>query len=327
MRQRAKLTCLGLLVLAVFGFSLLLGRYPGPYVSLPGDWGDPLLRDILITLRLPRVLCAFVLGMVLSAAGLVFQMIFRNPLVDSGFLGVSAGAAFGASFGIMILGGSVLAVQGSAALCACMGLGASYAIARRIHMGDWVLRLVLSGIAVSAICTAGTGVLKYLADPLKQLPDMTFWMLGGLWGISWADLPQILPVALPAMLIIYLMRWRLNLLALRDETTFSLTTRPELERLIMLVAAVLATAAVVSKAGQIMWVGLIVPHISRRIFGADAQRALPGAIMLGGFFVLICDDVARTVLSGEMPLGVLTSFTGASVFIFLLMRGTFRGLA
>lgn len=308
------------LVILALVLSFLMGRYPAPYFTNPADLsGDGLLWRVLVNLRLPRLLSAFLLGMVLSASGMVFQMIFRNPLVDSGFLGVSSGAAFGASLAIVSLGGAVHVVQGSAAFFACLGLGASYFIARRIRFGGWVLRLVLSGIAVSAIYTSGTGALKYLADPIRQLPDITFWMLGGLWGITWVDMLHMLPVVVPSIILIYCMRWRLNLLSMRDETAFSLTARPGQERLILLLAAVVSTAVVVAKAGQISWVGLIVPHVSRRLFGSDAQLALPGALLIGGFFVLLCDDVARTVLTGEIPLGILTSFIGAALFLGLLM--------
>jgi iron complex transport system permease protein len=145
-------------------------------------------------------------------------------------------------------------------------------------------------------------------------------MLGGLWGITWTDVLQILPVIMPSLVILYLLRWRLNLLSLRDETAFSLGVRPGRERLVLLVAAAIATAAAVSKAGQIAWVGLIVPHIARRLVGSDAQRALPASILLGGVFVLLCDDLARTALSGEIPLGILTSFFGTVLFIILLVR-------
>ncbi len=305
------------LVVLSLGLSFLLGRYPYPYFTRLADLsGDELLWNILLNLRLPRVLGAFLLGMVLSASGRVFQMLFRNPLVESGFLGVSQGAAFGASLAIVALGG--------AAFFACIGLAASYFLATRIHYGGWVLRLVLSGIAVSALYTSGTGVLKYLADPIRQLPDITFWMLGGLWGITWLDLVQVLPVVVPSLVVIYLMRWRLNLLSMRDEIAFSLSAQPGRERLILLLAAVVSTAAVVAKAGQIAWVGLIVPHIARRLVGSDAQQALPAALLIGGFFVLICDDIARTVLSGEIPLGILTSFIGAGLFLALLTTQTFK---
>jgi iron complex transport system permease protein len=310
----------GLLLLGL-ALSLLLGRYPAPYVTTPRTLAEnELARSVVLNLRLPRILAAALLGLVLGASGTTFQLIFRNPLVDSGFLGVSQGAAFGASFAIVFLGGSAVLVQGSAALFAFLGLAASYFMARRLRFGDWVLRLVMAGIGVSAFYASGTGVVKYLADPLKQLPDITFWLLGGLWAITWQDVLHILPVVVPSLIVLYLMRWRLNLLSMRDETAFSLGAVPGRERLLMLVAAVAATAAVVSKAGQIGWVGLIVPHIARRGVGADAQRSLPGAMLIGGLFVLLCDDLARTVLTGEIPLGILTSLIGALVFFSLLLR-------
>jgi iron complex transport system permease protein len=203
---------------------------------------------------------------------------------------------------------------------AFLGLAASYMLARRIRLGDWVLRLVMAGIAVSALYSAATGGIKYLADPNRHLPDIIFWMLGGLWAITWKDVLQILPVIVPCLVVLYLLRWRLNLLSLRDETAFSLGVAPGRERLILLVAAVASTAAAVSKAGQIAWVGLIVPHIARRIVGSDSQRALPASMLLGGVFVLLCDDLARTALSGEIPLGILTSFIGTALFLVLLLR-------
>ena len=314
----------GVLLLSLAG-SLFLGRYPGPYITPISDLAtNDLARSVVLNLRLPRILAAFLLGMVLSASGAVFQMIFRNPLVDAGMLGVAPGAGFGASLAIVMLGGRAAAVQGCAAFFAFVGLAASALLARRIRLGDWVLRLVLAGIAVSALFTSGAGVLKYLADPLRQLPEITFWLLGGLWGITWPDVLQILPVVIPCLTILYLMRWRLNLLAMDDETAFSLVSAAGRERLVMLITAVAATAVAVSKAGQIGWVGLIVPHMTRRVVGADAQRMLPGAMLFGGCFVLLCDDVARTLLAGEIPLGILTSFVGAALFLVLLMRADFK---
>jgi len=165
------------------------------------------------------------------------------------------------------------------------------------------------------------GVLKYLADPLRQLPDITFWLLGGLWATTWPDLAQIAPVCLVCLAVLHLMRWRLNLLSLRDETAFSLGSSPTRERTVLLIAAVVSTAAVVAKAGIVGWVGLIVPHVARRALGTDAQRSLPGSMLLGGLFVLLCDDLARTALAGEIPLGIITSFAGAATFSALMLRG------
>ncbi len=320
-RRRSRFATLAIVCVAAVALSLLLGRYPQPYVTWPGDlFREPLLQRIVLNLRLPRVIAAFCMGMVLSAAGASLQMVFRNPLVDSGFLGVSAGASFGASLAIVAFGGTAVAVQGCAALFALGGLLGSYLLSQRFRFGDWVLRLVLAGVAVSALYSSGTGILKYLADPLRELPDITFWLLGGLWGITWKDLQQILPLIVPCLVVLWLVRWRLNLLSLRDETAFSLGATAFRERIIILLAAVVSTAAIVSKAGLVGWIGLIVPHIARRWLGADAQDALPGAMLLGGLFALFSDNISRVLLSGEIPLGIITSLFGAAFFIIMLLR-------
>jgi len=310
-----------ILTMALVIGSIFFGRFPSPYMtSLSDILEDDLVYRIITDIRIPRIIMAFVTGMVLAASGTAFQMIFRNPLVDAGFLGVSGGAAFGASLGIVLLGGSVAAIQGAAALFAVSGLALSWAIATKIRFGDWVLRLILSGIAVSAMFASGTGLLKYLADPLRELPELTFWLLGGLWGINWTDTVQVMIICLPCLLILFLFRWRLNLLAMQEETIFSLVANASWERILLLLTAVIATSAVVCKAGQIGWVGLIIPHIGRRLTGSDAQKTLPCSLMLGGFFLLFCDNISRTLLSGEIPLGILTSFIGAGLFLVLLMN-------
>lgn len=281
-------------------------------------WEDELARRLVLNLRLPRILAACLLGAALSAAGMVFQMVFRNPLVSPGFLGVSQGAGFGAAVAIIFFGSASLLVEGFAILFAFLGLGASYFFASRIRFGDWVLRLVLAGIAVSALFSAGLGVLKYLADPLQELPSIVFWLLGGLWGVTWPELLRVLPMMIVSLVVLYLMRWRLNLLSMSDEAAFSLGASLTRERVLILTAAVAATAASVALAGIVGWVGLIVPHIARRIVGVNARYALPAAMLIGALFVLICDNVARTLLAGEIPLGIVTSLFGAVLFIVLL---------
>ena len=280
---------------------------------------DEMAGRLVWGLRLPRILAAVMLGMSLSAAGLAFQMLFGNPLVEPGFLGVSPGAAFGACLGIVFLGGQAMLVQLLAALFAFLGLGFSYFLAKKARFGGWVLRLVLAGIAVSAIFSAGVGALKYVADPLSQLPEMTFWLLGGLSSVTWAQVRIIAPVVVVALVVMHAMRWRLNILALDEATAFSLGAAPGIERAILLAAAVAATASVVSIAGMVGWVGLIVPHIARRVFGADAKRSLPASALLGGAFALVCDDISRTAAAGEIPLGILTSLIGAIIFTLILL--------
>ncbi len=313
----------GLIVIAIL--ALLTGRYPAPgFISPAQIAGDEMAARLLFNLRLPRLLTGMLLGMSLGAAGMVFQMLFGNPLVEPGFLGVSQGAAFGAAACIVFLGGSAVAVQAFAVLFALVGLVLSYTLARRIRYGGWVLRLVLAGITVSALFSAAVGLLKYLADPLSQLPEITFWLLGSLSAVTWPKFLSIMPIVLASLLVLFLFRWRINVLSLGDETAFSLGTAPRRERLMLLGVAVLATAAVISIAGIVSWVGLIVPHFSRRLFGSDGRLALPGAILLGGIFSVFCDALSRSLLPGEIPLGILTALFGAIAFLALMTTQQFR---
>jgi iron complex transport system permease protein len=319
-RPERLLVRLTILLVGIFILSLFLGRYPSPgFTSVSILANDELAQRLVWELRLPRLLTALLLGVSLSAAGEVFQMILANPLVEPGFLGVSQGAAFGAALSIIFLSTSPWAIQIMAALFGFLGLTFSYFLAHRIRMGRWILRLVLAGIAVSALFSSGVGVLKYLADPLSELQEITYWLLGGLWSITWAQLRAILPVVLPSLWVMHRMRWRLNLLSLRDEISFSLGLKPERERALLLVAAVAATASIVSVSGMVGWIGLIMPHLSRRLFGANARFAMPGSMLIGGIFAILCDDLARTLMVGEIPLGILTSLIGAIFFISLML--------
>ena len=308
-------------LLLVAGFSIFIGRFPAPGWMPPTRLlEDPLAQQLVLNLRLPRILAAIFLGAALSGAGAVMQMLFRNPLVEPGFLGVSQGAAFGAGIAILFLGGSTLALQGCAAGFAFLGLLVSYTLARRLRYGGWILRLVLAGIAVSALFSSGLGLLKCMADPLRQLPELTFWLMGGLWAAGWSDVAHMLPVVVPALVIVWLMRWRVSLLSLSDETAFSLGVSAGRERALLLVAAVAATTSIISIAGVVGWIGLLVPHVARRMVGTDARQSIPASMTLGALFCLLCDDLARTLTAGEIPLGIFTSLFGAALFLTLMIR-------
>jgi iron complex transport system permease protein len=318
-KQKCTFWILGILLLATLALSILVGRYPEPFwmpIGLLQE--EALARQLVLSLRLPRLCLGLLLGISLAATGAMMQMLFRNPLVEPGFLGVSQGAAFGAALSILWMGPSSLAMHPMAIVFALVGLLASYLLAHRLRFGGWVLRLVLAGIIVSALFSAGTGILKYMADPLTQLPEITFWLLGGLWSATWRDVLHVLPFALPGLAILYLLRWRLNLLSLDEETAWSLGTTPARERMLMLLGGVAATASLTAVAGIVGWIGLIVPHLSRRILGADARYNLPGSMLIGGLFMLLCDDLARSLLPGEIPLGVVTSLLGATTFMLLM---------
>lgn len=302
--------------------SALLGRYPAAgFLPVDNLLHDDLAQRLILTIRLPRIIAAILLGMSLAAAGTVFQMIFSNPLVEPGFLGVSPGAAFGAILCIVIGVVNPALVQVGALFFALAGLGVSYLLARAIKFGGWILRLVLAGIAVSAFFSAGIGLLKLTADPISELPEITFWLLGGLWSVAWTDVAYIVPPIFIGLLIVFIFRWKVNILSLESRVAHSLGSAPDRERLGLLFAATLATAAAVSVSGLVGWAGLMIPHAARRLFGTDARRSLPASMLLGAIFMLLCDNVARTVVPAEIPLGILTSILGAGVFLFLMTTG------
>ncbi|MBN2048778.1 MAG: iron ABC transporter permease [Anaerolineaceae bacterium] len=323
---RAKLWICVFLLLLVFGGSLFLGRYPKPgFISIPRLVSDPIAQSLVWNIRLPRVITAMLLGMGLAGAGLVFQMIFANPLIEPGFLGVSQGAAFGAAFSIIFLNNHFAFVQSSSIFFGLLGLFLSFFFARLIKINTWTVRLILSGIMVSAFFSSGIGILKSIADPMSQLPEITFWLLGGLWSITWPRLLSVLLPVLIGLVIIYLMRWRLNVLSLKDRIAYSIGINTKMERNLLLTAGVLAIASLTSISGIVSWVGLMIPHIARRVFGADAREALPASLILGGIFVILCDDIGRTISAGEIPLGIITALFGAIFFLILMLQGKTAG--
>lgn len=318
---RRRLIAVGAMLLVSIVLSMLIGRYPSPGIANPFRYAsDPMLGNIIINVRLPRILLAVFGGASLAAAGFTFQMLFANPLVEPGFLGVSQGAAFGAAAAISLFGFSAAVVQVSATVFGLLALAASYTLARRFRFGGWILRLVLSGIAVGAIFSAGLSIIKLVADPTTSLQDITFWMMGGLWNSTWNTAATVIPVMAVALLVLFALRWHVNLLSLDDRTAHSIGIAVTREKSIILFIATVATTAIISVAGLIGWVGLIIPHLARRIFGSDARFALPGSMLVGALFLLVCDTVGRSLLSSEIPLGVLTSIIGAVMFIVILTR-------
>ncbi|MDO9088312.1 MAG: iron ABC transporter permease [Anaerolineaceae bacterium] len=324
-KQHQKIFLLLILLLVMMAASIFIGRYPKPFwMPIHVLIEDDMAQRLVWLLRLPRILTAALLGATLAVCGTVLQMIFRNPIVEPGFLGVSQGAAFGAAVAILWLGGGRLTVELSASLFALLGLAGSFILARTIKFGGWVLRLILSGIVVSALFSSGLGVLKYLADPLTQLQEITFWLLGGLWSVTWKDLLYVAPVVLIGLLVVYLMRWRLNVLALGQDTAFSLGAETNRERLVLLIAAVSATAVLTALSGIVGWIGLIVPQITRQLFGPSGQFTVPGSMLIGAIFGVVCDNLARTLLAGEIPLGILTSLIGALLFVVIINRSRIK---
>lgn len=318
MSRRAAIAWAVTLLVAVSALALLFGRYPRPgFIDPRSIAGDQLAQRVVLLVRLPRVIGALLLGAALGASGAALQFVFANPLVDAGFLGVSQGASFGAALS-MVLGGGSLALFGSSFGFSLLALALTVSMSARIRFGGAVLRLLLSGIAVSAFFSALVALVKYGADPLRSLPEITYWLMGGLTGASWSLVAMAAPPAMVSVLILIAMRWRIALLSLDEATAVSLGARPRLERALVLGTAAAGVAAVTAMAGVVSWVGLIVPHVARLVFKGDGSPTIPGSAVLGALFVVVCDSLSRGLFSGEIPLGVTTSLLGTVGFFALL---------
>ena len=293
-------------------FALLWAKLTGASIAAP-----PPLETVVFRVRGPRVLAAIAIWATLAASGSAYQGLFRNPLVSPDILGVSSGAALGATLGIYLSWG----VPGIQGLAFALGLGAVavvYAIAASLPRLDPLLVLVLAGIVIGTMLGACISLLKYLADPYNQLPAITFWLLGSLSAITFGDVVSILPGVLVGLVPLWLLRWRLNVMTLSEEEALTLGVDTRRVRLTVIAAATLMTAAAVSVSGVIGWIGLLIPHFARLLVGPDFSRLLPAAMLLGAAYLVAVDALARTIAPLEIPLGVLTAFIGAPFFIWLL---------
>lgn len=319
------LACVGLLVLALLAFSI--GRYP----VAPGDtfavlWstltggthGRPAnVEAVVLNIRLPRIAAALLVGAALAGAGSAYQGLFRNPLVSPDILGVSSGAALGAVIGIF-LSLDVYAIQACAFAGGLAAVALVYTIGSAAKGRDPLLALVLAGVVIGALFGAGVSLLKYLADPYNQLPAITFWLLGSLASTNRADIASAAPLVLIGLVPLILLRWRMNLMSLDDEEARALGVPTGLLRFIIVAAATLMTAAVVSISGIIGWVGLVIPHAARFLVGPNFARLLPASMLLGAGYLLAIDTLARSLASIEIPLGVLTAVVGTPFFLWIL---------
>ncbi len=315
-------------VVALFLGSFLIGPYPVAPATVLAVWlhrlgfGEQTWPDavqwVVLDIRGPRIGAALLVGGALAAAGATYQNLFRNPLVSPGILGVSAGAGFGASLGIL-LGASGIGIQGLAFACGLLATALAVWLGRSFDRTA-LLTLVVSGLVVSAFFQALISLLKVAADPLNQLPGITFWLLGGLHRMDAATLwGALLPIG-AAGAILYALRWQVHAMAAGDDEARALGVDVPRLRLVLIVAATLMTAACVSISGIVGWVGLLVPHIVRMLVGPGFARVLPLSALVGGGFLLAVDGLARAAGSNEIPLGILTALIGAPLFALVLAR-------
>lgn len=326
MKEGALFIGLPLCLAAAFMLSLMVGRYmiaPPDSVrylleAVAGAADDSIGYSVVMNIRMPRTLMALLVGAGLSVTGSAYQGMFQNPLVSPDVLGTSAGAAFGAVLGIMLSGMDYRAM----ALSVAFGLVSvllAFALSK-LNGATSTISLVLSGMIVQALMNAFISLAKYVADPTEKLPEITYWLMGSFSSANYSKLKIVAIPILLGVLIIYLLRWRLNILSLGDEECTALGVNPVRVRTAVILASTVVTAACVMAAGVIGWIGLVIPHISRMIAGTDHKRLIPVSFFVGGAFMMLVDILARSLTGAEIPISIFTALIGAPFFAVLFRR-------
>jgi iron complex transport system permease protein len=328
LRDQRPLLLLVVVTLVLIVVSLGIGRYvvdpitvvqvlTGQVIRIPVTW-LPEQQAVILDVRLPRILAALLVGAALSSSGSAYQAMFRNPLVSPEILGVAAGSGFGASAAILT-GLSTTPLQVLSFAGGLLAAVLAVTIGRVVGRGSLII-LVLGGIVVGAMFTALISATQYFANPETTLPEITFWLFGSLARATMGGL--VVPAVIVGICLaaLYTVRWPLTVLAAGEDEARTLGVDRRLVWTVVIVASTLMTATVVSIAGIIGWVGLVVPHLARFMVGPAFNRLLPAATVLGGAYVLAVDDIARSVTSLDLPLGILTALIGAPFFVALLAK-------
>lgn len=316
-------------LLALFLLSFVVGRYGVPLgqvvrillsgvLPLEQTWTDNMAIAVL-NVRLPRILLACLVGCGLSAAGTGYQTVFQNPMAAPDILGASSGACFGAALAILTGQGAVM-ITVFAFLASLLSVALVYLVGNHTR-GNRVVNLLLAGIMVGSLFSACTSYTKLVADPTNQLPQITYWLMGSLSGTRMGTVKFAAVCMAVGLVPLLLLRWRMNLLTLSPDEARAMGVHTDRLRLAVILSSTVLTAAAVSVSGMIGWVGLVIPHLSRRIVGSDCRRLMPMACLFGAAFLLLVDNMARCLTATEIPIGILTAFVGAPFFIYLMVRG------
>jgi iron complex transport system permease protein len=281
------------------------------------DWTDQ-MANVVLNVRLPRILAALLVGSALSLSGAVYQGVFRNPLVSPDLLGVTSGACGGASLAILAHFGGVgiqLAALLGGGLAVCCSIGIS-----RLFRQDSNITLVLSGIVVGALFNAVLSLCQYVANTYDELPAIIFWTLGSMANMELADVGSVAPAILACTAVLLVARWRINLLSLEEAEAQTLGVNVKRLRALTIACATVLTACAVSICGSIGWIGLIIPHLGRLLTGSDNRWLLPVSCLLGGTFLVLVDTLARNMTASEIPLSIITGIVGAGLFVLIVVR-------
>ena len=330
-RENLVIAVMSALVVVLAAVSLLLGRFPiSPAEALAmlanqvaPDLIEPTWTNqqasIFFNVRLPRIVLALLIGCCLASAGAAFQGTFQNPLVSPDLLGASQGAALGAAIAIL-MGLSSIQISMWAFVFSLITVGLVVFISMHAR-GNPITVVILAGVMVSSLFSAGVSYTKLVADPNDTLPAITYWLMGSLTGAKFADIKLVIVPMVIGLVTLLALRWRINILTMGDDEAATMGVNARLVRLLVMVAATLVTASSVAVSGMIGWVGLVIPHLCRMLIGCDYRKLLPASMVMGAGFLLLVDDVARVATTTEIPIGILTAFVGAPFFLYLITKG------
>lgn len=328
--ESLKIIILIMILIGIFFLSFTVGRYAiapdiafgilvSKIIHMTPFWPAD-MEIVMLKIRLPRIMAAILVGAALSTAGAAYQGMFRNPMVSPGILGVTSGASFGAALAIL-LSLNAVGIQVSAFAFGLLAVMITYMIAIWLgKKGETILMMILAGIIIGTLFTSFVSLIKYVADPNNTLPAITYWLMGSLASVNDSDVYLAAVPILIGLFVLTLLRWNLNVMSFGDEEAKALGINTVRLRFCVVICATMITASAVAISGVIGLVGLVVPHLSRLLVGPNYKILLPASSLIGSIFMLMVDNLARTLFSVEVPLGILTSIIGAPFFLYLLLN-------
>ena len=320
-----------LLLLVLAGcivFALCAGKYPitakeslevlfGELTGRGGAYSE-MTKNVVIGLRIPRIVASILCGMMLAMSGVAYQSIFKNPLVSPDFLGVSNGACIGAAIAIL-MGLSGVYLSGFAFIGGIIAVVITVLIPT-IMRSDSNIMLVLSGVIVGGAMSSILGFIKYVADPETELAAITYWTMGSFTYVTMDEIKSVILTMVIPMVILFAMSWWLDILSMGESEAKSLGANIVVVRNVAIACATLMTASSVCISGTIGWIGLVIPHFARMCVGPNNTKLIPAAGLMGGIFLLLVDTITRTISIAEMPVSILTGLIGAPFYAILLYR-------
>lgn len=308
-----------IILILIIILSLFIGRYKIDLMELLND--GLLSRDftIFFNIRLPRVILVVFSGGGLALAGMVFQSIFQNPLISPDVLGVTSGCSLGAALAIIFMAANPLMIQFMAFLTGMIAVVFSVLLSKNMG-GNKILGLVISGIVTQALASAMIMILKYFADPYKELPAIDYWLMGGFHNSNWDNIIYVIPPVIISIVILYLLKWRLKVCTMGDVQATLLGVDIKKIRIITILISTLLVSVVVSVAGVVSWIGILAPHIVKSYAKDDISKNMILTVLMGGMIMLVADTAARSLTTTEIPISILTSLVGAPFLVYLISR-------